>query len=244
MKNNIFYGTLIYLAVVSCSGGGGEDTTTTPPTTPTPPPTTVVPNTAPSVPGLVSPTLAQLCISNTVVFGWNVSVDAESNPIVYQLQIATDNVFTQNVITKEISTPTHTETLEKGKAYYWRVKATDSKGAASAYSTVYSFFTEGTALTNHAPFLPQLVAPIANAIITGTTTTLKWTGSDADVNDVLTYDVYLGTTATPTTKVVDNKTATTYDATLLPATIYYWKVVVRDAKGAETQGQVWSFRTN
>lgn len=241
MKNNIFYGTLIYLTVVSCSGGGGEETTPTP-VTPKPP--VEAQNTAPSIPGLVSPTLAQLCISNTVVFGWNVSVDAESNPIVYQLQIAPDNLFTQNVITKEISTPTHTETLVKGKAYYWRVKATDSKGAASAYSSIFSFYTEGTAVTNHSPFLPQLVAPLADAIIAVTTTTLKWTGSDVDVNDVLTYDVYLGTTASPTIKVVDNKTTTTYDATLLPATIYYWKVVVKDGKGGETQGQIWSFRTN
>lgn len=241
MKNNIFYGTLIYLTVVSCSGGGGEETTPTP-VTPKPP--VEAQNTAPSVPGLVSPTLAQLCISNTVVFGWNVSVDAESNPIVYQLQMAPDNLFTQNVITKEISTPTHTETLEKGKAYYWRVKATDSKGAASSYSTIFSFYTEGTAVTNHAPFLPQLVAPLANAVIAGTTTTLKWTGSDVDVNNVLSYNVFLGTTAEPTIKVVDNKTTTTHDATLLPATIYYWKVVVKDGKGGETQGQVWSFRTN
>lgn len=243
MKNNILYVIFIYLIVVSCSGGGDEPTPTPTPN-PTPNPTPEAQNTAPSVPGLVSPTPAQLCISNTVVFGWNVSVDAESNnPIVYQLQIATDNLFTQNVITKEISTPTHTELLVKGKAYYWRVKATDSKGAASAYSTVSSFFTEGTAVTNHAPFLPQLVAPVANAIITLTTTTLKWTGSDID-NDVLSYDVYLGTTSSPSTKVVDNKTTTSYDATLQATTIYYWKVVVKDAKGGETQGQVWSFRTN
>jgi uncharacterized protein (DUF427 family) len=230
MKKNILFCMMFNFLLLSC-GGGSE-------------PVLEPQNLAPSIPSLVSPTLAKLCISNSINFEWTASTDAENNPIVYQLQIATDNLFTQNLITKEISTPTHTETLEKGKAYYWRVKATDSKGAASAYSTVYSFFTEGTALTNHAPFLPQLVAPVANAIITGTTTTLKWTGSDVDGNDVLTYDVYLGTTATPTTKVVDNKTSISYDATLLPATIYYWKVVVRDAKGAETQGQVWSFRTN
>lgn len=240
MKNNIFYGTLIYLVLVSCSGGSGEETTPNP-VTPKPP---EVQNTAPSAPSLASPDPAKLCISNIVVFGWNVSVDSESNPIVYQLQIATDNLFTQNVITKEISTPTHTETLVKGKAYYWRVKATDSKGAASAYSTIYSFYTEGTAVTNHAPFLPQLVAPVANAIITGTTTTLKWSGSDVDADDILSYDVYLGTTSSPSTKVFDNKTTTSYDATLQATTIYYWKVVVKDAKGGETQGQVWSFRTN
>ena len=230
MKRNILYYIVFNFLLLSC-GGGNE-------------PVLEPKNLAPSIPSLVSPTLAKLCISNSINFEWTASTDAENNPILYQLQIATDNLFTQIVNTAEVSAPTHTVTLEKGKAYYWRVKATDSKGAASAYSTVYSLFTEGTAVTNHAPFLPQLVAPVANSIITGTTTTLKWTGSDVDVNDVLTYDVYLGTTATPTTKVVDNKTVTSYDATLLPATIYYWKVVVRDAKGAETQGQVWSFRTN
>ncbi len=225
------------LALISCGGGGGSDPTPTPPT---PEPQ----NTAPTVPALVAPTNNKLCISNSVSFEWSTSIDAEKNPIVYQLQIATDNQFAQVVSSTEVSNPIQTMTLDKGKAYYWRVKATDSKNASSAYSSIYSFYTEGLAISNHAPFLPQLVTPINGATITGNTTTLKWTASDVDVNDVLSFDVYIGTEANPATKIIDNKTATSFEANLEAAKIYYWKVVVRDNKGGETNGQIWSFRTN
>jgi hypothetical protein len=65
-----------------------------------------------------------------------------------------------------------------------------------------------------------------------------------DATDALSFDVYLGTDANPTTKIVENKTSTSVDATLLASKIYYWKVVVRDNKGGETMGQIWSFKTN
>jgi hypothetical protein len=231
MKKNILYGVLFNFLLLSCSGGGDE-------------PVIEPQNAAPSIPNLISPSLAKLCINNTVSFEWSISKDAEKHPIVYQLQIATDNQFTQIVNTSEVSNPTQTVTLDKGKAYYWRVKATDSKGASSAYSSTYSFYTEGTAIANHVPFAPQLVSPTNNSLITGTATTLKWSGSDVDATDTLSFDVYLGTDANPTTKIVENKTSTSVDATLLASKIYYWKVVVRDNKGGETMGQIWSFKAN
>jgi hypothetical protein len=236
MKNKILYSIIISLGLISCGGGGGSDPTSTP----TPEPQ----NTAPTVPSLVVPVSNKLCISNIVSFEWSVSTDAEKNPIVYQLQIATDNLFTQIVSTTDVSNPVQTITLDKGKAYYWRVKATDSKNASSAYSSTNSFYTEGVAVSNHAPFIPQLVSPTNDATITGTTTTLKWSASDVDVNDALTFDVYLGIETNPTTKIVDNKTSTSFEANLQATKIYYWKVVVRDNKGGETNGQIWSFRSN
>ncbi len=224
MKNFILYSLIISLVLVSCSS---EPV-----------------NTAPTIPDLISPSNNQLCISNSINFQWSVATDAEKNPIIYQLQIAGDNQFTQIVSSTDISTSSQTMTLEKGKAYYWRVKATDDKKASSAYSSTFSFYTEGIAVINHAPFLPQLVSPTNNSTISGTSTTLKWTASDVDTNDVLSFDVFLGTIENPTTKIVDNKTSTSFEATLQPNTKYYWKVVVKDNKGGVTSGQIWSFRTN
>lgn len=225
----------IALLLISC-GGGGSDAPT-----PTPEPA----NTAPSVPTLVAPTNSLLCINNVVTFEWNASTDAENNPIVYQLQIATDNQFSQIVSTTDVSSRTQSVTLDKGKAYYWRVKATDGKNASSAYSVTFSFYTEGAAIANHLPFLPELIQPETNTTVTGTAAILKWFASDADVTDVLTYDVYFGTTNPPTVKVSENRTTPTFEATSLQAvTQYYWRVVVKDNKGGATNGQVWNFRTN
>jgi hypothetical protein len=238
MNHRILYSIFLSLILISCGGGGDEPT-------PIPPTTTPVTNTAPTVPTLTSPKDIELCINNTIVFKWSISTDAEGNAIVYQLQIAEDKEFTKGVISKESPNAETSHKLDKGKAYYWRVKATDSNNAASTYSSTFSFYTEGVTLTNHLPFIPQLVAPQSNSTIAGLTTTLSWTGSDVDTDDVLTYDVYLSTKTTSTTKVVDNKTTNTYIATSLqPTTVYYWRVVVKDGKGGATEGQVWSFKTN
>ncbi|OYX81614.1 MAG: hypothetical protein B7Y83_17050 [Flavobacteriales bacterium 32-34-25] len=90
-----------------------------------------------------------------------------------------------------------------------------------------------------------MVQPELNSFVNTTTVTLKWTASDVDTSDVLVYDVYFGTTAIPTIKVASNSTSTSWtSSTLQAATNYYWKVVVKDNKGGETIGQIWSFKTN
>lgn len=231
MKQYIYSGIASFL-LLSCSGS--DDATSNP-----------AKNTAPTVPTLTMPTNNKLCIDNTVSLEWNASTDAENNPITYQLQIATDNQFTQIVKTSESAQPVQTATLSKGIAYYWRVKATDSNNASSNYSSTYSFYTEAVAVTNHLPFMPQLVLPEFNTSINGSTTTLSWTASDVDTNDALSYDVYLGTVNPPTTKVGTAITATFLNTTALQSsTNYYWKVVVKDNKGGETIGQIWNFKTN
>ncbi len=228
----IIYSVFVGFLLFSCSG---NDSSSTPETS----------NTAPSVPTLTAPTNNKLCIDNVVSFEWNASTDAENNPIIYQIQIATDNQFTQIIKTAEGSSIGQTTTLNKGTAYYWRVKATDSKNSSSNYSSTYSFYTEAEAVANHLPFLPQLVQPETNSFINTTTATLKWTASDVDTNDILVFDVYFGTTNPPTAKVGSNLASTSLNTnTLQPATNYYWKVVVKDNKGGETTGQVWNFKTN
>ena len=223
------YITLVSTLLYACGGGGG--------TTPTPTPV----NTAPTVPTLTNPTNNQLCINNTVVFEWNASTDKEGDAITYQLQVATDNQFTAIAHSTTASTPTTTITLDKGTAYYWRVKATDSKQAASAYSSVFKFYTEGIGAVNHVPFAPELVSPAMNAAVTTSPVDLQWTATDVDTSDTLTYDVYAGTVNPPTTKVAAAITTTTFSYTPTVQATNYWYVIVKDNHGGQTQGQVWSF---
>lgn len=228
----IRYITLMSSLFISCGGGGNE-------------PIAEPQNTAPSIPSLVAPTNSKLCINNSVTFEWAASTDTEKNPIIYQIQVASDNLFNQIVKTSEGSALSQTFDLEKGKAYYWRVKATDSKNAGSKYSATYSFYTEGVALSNYVPFSPQLVRPVLNSTITSTTATLEWTASDADATDVLSYDVYCGIDNPPTLKVGNSISTKSLNVTsLIPTKNYYWKVVVKDNKGGETSGQIWEFKTN
>lgn len=228
---------LIYLSIVllllSCGGGGSD--------TPTPPPAE---NKAPSVPSLVYPTNNLLCINNTLDFSWNGSVDPEGDNISYEILIAKDTQFTQGVQTQSTAALSKTISLEKGVAYYWKIRAIDNKNKASEYTSVWSFYTEGIGVINHLPFTAGIVKPTLNSTISGTTVTLEWTATDVDTADILTYDIYFGTSTTPP-NIILNHTSKSYTKTDLNAnTIYYWRIDVKDNKGGKSTGQVWSFKTS
>jgi hypothetical protein len=231
MRNLIFIAALS-AGLWSCGGGGGE--------TPTPTPA----NTASTVPTLASPVNNFLCIDNMVNFQWNASTDSPGDAITYQIQVAKDNLFSQIVHTVTSTTTSKSISLEKGIAYYWRVKATDNKSASSKYSATFNFYTEGIGVTNYLPFSPVLVSPALNSTQTGTSVTLQWTASDVDTTDTLTYDVYFGTANLPTVVTTSNQSASTLTKTVLASTTYYWKVTVKDSQGGQTIGQVWSFTTD
>jgi len=234
MKNFIYF-SIISLLFAACGSGGGDDSE---------PVTPPVANAAPSVPVLVTPADNKLCLDNTVAFQWSESTDPQKDAIVYQIQVAKDNAFTQIINTLDNSSVAATLSLEKNTAYYWRVKATDSKGLASAYTATSKFYTAGTAVVNHLPFAPELVQPLINAALSTAKVSLVWRASDVDVTDVLTYDVYFGTANPPTVKVAENSNTVSFEVPVEPTKQYFWKVVVKDNKGGETIGQIWKFKTN
>ncbi len=215
----------------SC-GGGGDDS----------PPASEENKAPEKVETLTYPTNNLLCIDNTLDFQWGASSDPNGDEITYTLEIATEGDFS-DAETHSATTATTTVTLEKGKAYHWRVQAKDSKGLTSDYSSVYQFYTEGIGEINHLPFSPELIAPVNDSNTSDASIDLKWNASDVD-DDTLTYDVYFDTVNPPLTKVGDNQSEKQKNVALSAATTYYWQVVVKDGNGGESIGQVWSFITN
>lgn len=201
-------------------------------------------NSAPSKPTLSAPTNNLLCINNMVSFQWNASTDPEGNSISYQIEIAKDNQFSQIVETITAAVTNQSFLLEKGVAYYWRVKAIDSNNKSSDFSSIFQFYTEGIGVSNHSPFTASIESPQLNAFVQGATTVLEWNASDVDSNDILSYDVYFGTVNPPIIKVSSNQSLKTYTQNISAATNYYWRVDVKDNKGGVTKGQVWNFKTN
>jgi len=72
---------------------------------------------------------------------------------------------------------------------------------------------------------------------------LAWSGGDPDSPDTVTYDVYFGTSSTPSVVSMDQSSAVHDPGTLADNTLYYWRIVARDNHGLETEGPVWSFDT-
>jgi subtilisin len=96
---------------------------------------------------------------------------------------------------------------------------------------------------NNPPYTPSSPSPSNGATNAAPTVALEWTGGDPD-GDAVTYDVYFGTTVSPSTVICDDVSATDCDpaGTLANNTTYYWKVVASD--GSKTaESSVWSFTT-
>ncbi|TKJ44228.1 hypothetical protein CEE36_00350 [candidate division TA06 bacterium B3_TA06] len=95
---------------------------------------------------------------------------------------------------------------------------------------------------NQPPSAPGNPSPANGATDQPLDVNLSWTGGDPD-GDPVTYDVYFGTSSSPSL-VASDRTTTNYDpGSLEYNTTYYWKIVAKDDKGATTTGDVWQFTT-
>lgn len=237
MKNIIKKNSLLaVLAIVvfACSGSDDSSGDGAPPT----------PNEGPSSSQLVYPSANLLCIDNTITFEWTAATDPESNPVSYDLIIARNSNLTTEIVEQvTVSGTMRTITLEREVAYYWRVTPKDNQGALGTPSPTYAFYTQGTGVSNYAPFAAVLNAPAIGVAVNAGTTTLDWTGSDVDTGDTLTYDLYFGDASDPTLSQSDISDST-FDVTTVGATTYYWRVDTKDNNGVKTIGQEWTFSTN
>ncbi|UCH72483.1 MAG: hypothetical protein JSW62_02745, partial [Thermoplasmatales archaeon] len=128
--------------------------------------------------------------------------------------------------------------LEYGKTYYWRIISRDNHGAVTM-GYLWQFTTEEK--VNNPPFVPT--NPDPHSYTTGLDVVLQWTGGDPDPGDILTYDVFFGTT-NPPPKVAGNQTASQYTPQHMEhGKTYYWRIISRDNHGAVTTGYLWQFTT-
>ncbi len=96
---------------------------------------------------------------------------------------------------------------------------------------------------NDDPNIPTLLLPQDDATSVLIDTDIRWIGGDPNPDDSVAYDVYFGTTTSPS-KVSDNQSSTNYSPpTLEYETTYYWQIVSWDDQGASTEGSLWSFTT-
>ncbi|MCX7846204.1 MAG: hypothetical protein N2312_06280, partial [Dictyoglomaceae bacterium] len=133
--------------------------------------------------------------------------------------------------------------LNYNTTYYWKITAEDGKGGVKE-GPIWRFTTQQQGQLNNPPYQPSNPNPPDGAQnVPATTPILSWQCSDPD-NDPLIYDVYLGTNPNNLSKIKSNHPTTSYQLSKLNLnTTYYWQIVVRDNKGAQTQGPIWSFKT-
>lgn len=144
---------------------------------------------------------------------------------------------TPPLVATAVTANAYTATIQKGGTYYWGVVTVDNHNVESE-SALFSF------QVNSKPGAPGTPAPALNATAVSCNPALSWVATDPEGDD-LTYDLYLGTSATPTTVAATGLTAASFtvSATLVANTDYYWKVVAHDPFGGSSESPVWKFTT-
>lgn len=202
-------------------------------------------NTAPAVPT----GLAVVAGKDDLQISWteNSEIDMKGNVGTYDVTVATNSGFTTGVLQYRTGATTLSiNGLSTGTPYWVRVRATDNgtPPLSSAYSSAV------TATTGQFPATPlsdgnvPASSPVATA--TGGFGYIHTSWTPIANNDIVTYEVHLGTTTsfTPSgstkvgevsgsTLVIENTAA---GAALAYSTNYYVKIIAKDRDGAAAAG--------
>ncbi len=169
---------------------------------------------------------------STVVFEWEASEIAES------YSIFVTNLVDGSTIEDETTEDKIGIVLNRATPYSWYVIS--KRGTVIAESETWKFYNSGPGVETYAPFPATINSPDMAASVNAGNVTLRWTGSDVD-NDIASYDVYLGTNNNPDIHASD-VTASELNVSVTSGTIYYWKIITKDATGNTSESGVFQFR--
>jgi len=207
-------------------------------------------NQAPYIPNNPSPSDGALGVSINVDLSWDGGDPDSGDDVYYEIYFGTDPSpsFVERVGPYSATQTTITYdpgTLSYNAHYYWKINAEDGNGA-TAYGSVWDFFTEEL---NQAPYIPSNPSPREGTTGASINVDLSWDGGDPNSGDSVYYDVYFGTTTTPPYfgtigPYPATQTTITYDLGALSYnTHYYWKITAEDDNSASAEGPIWDFTT-
>jgi outer membrane protein assembly factor BamB len=193
----------------------------------------------PNTPSNPTPYNGQTNVATNIMLAWT-GGGANGDTITYSIYFGTTSTpsFVQSNLT---STSYNPGILSYDTTYYWQIVATDENNGSSSSDPIWSFTTQNQPVNPPNP--PSNPSPSNGQTNISITPTLSWTGGGPN-GDTITYDVYFGTSPTPSL-TQSNLTSTSYNpGTLSYDTTYYWQIVADDANtGLTVNGPVWSFTT-
>ena len=183
---------------------------------------------APATPQNPRPSTGSLDVSIPLVVRVDETSDPDGDKVLYDLYFGTDK-SSLPLVSSNSETPSYTPPasgLRGHTWYYWRVVAKDSKGASS--SLLDSFRT-----ANRFPTSVTLLSPDDNGL-SSDPVELKWSSIDELDGDVVSYQVYFGTSLGGLSEKGSVQTDTTYRLTtadLDGSNEFYWRVEATDGEG-------------
>ena len=170
---------------------------------------------------------------STVYFEWR--ANGADNYI-----ITIENLSTGNVIQRETNEDIIPITIQRATAYKWFVESV--LGSTTEQSDTWQFYNAGPGAQSYAPFPAEIVSPsMAESLPITNIVTLQWTASDVD-DDIAGFDVYFGTNETASDVHASNINTTEATVSVVSGTIYYWKIITKDALGNTSDSGVFQFR--
>lgn len=136
--------------------------------------------------------------------------------------------------------------LEKGTPYSWFVTSKNDEVNETATSEIWHFYNAG-AITSYAPFPAEIISPKSGQTVIkdlNNEIELEWQGSDLD-DDITEYEIYFSTVSPPTAIIATNaSSSTTEKVSVSSNTVYYWKVITKDAEGHSSDSGIYQFKVN
>lgn len=180
--------------------------------------------------------------NSLVNFTWQSSSDTDS----YDLIIVNQET---NISQTEsgISTTSKELSLTKQVSYSWRVVYRSNDSSVITSSDTWQFYLPGNGEENHVPFPATIVSPrLGSTITSSNTVVLVWEGNDPDINDVLTYTVYIDSIdglQDQTNSDYIGISDSTVDVNVESGMTYYWRIKTSDGVSSSFT-QVYSFRVD
>jgi hypothetical protein len=169
-----------------------------------------------------------------VTFSWAAGSHSDSYNLIIT-DLSNDSTF----LAENTNATSTTWALKQGTPYSWYLVSLSNSTPDTTHSATWKFYVAGQAQTDFAPFPATLVSPIYGAAVSAGTVTLSWNGS-AVGNNITGYDVYMGTTSSPS--VYQSGITTTHlNITIASGKTYYWQVVTHDSNNNSSTSQVGKF---
>lgn len=242
MKMKAILGMVMLILALGC----GKSNSPVPEPGPTAPPIVIPPaNGTTTKATLLAPAKNEVCYAGVVLsstasqvtFKWAAGQSVES----YTIEVK--NLNTGNYFVQPQLTTNQTEmVLERNTPYSWSIETKSKNNNGEIFeSEVWKFFNAGEGVTRYAPYPAEPVFPAKKQSVplSAGKVTLSWNADDPDW-DLVSYDVYLGTTTSPVL-LLSKYTSNTYRVTVGSGSKYYWKIVSRDSYGNTSESDIFEF---
>jgi len=174
---------------------------------------------------------------STVLFEWEEGLYTDRYELILR-NLETNEISSHLVDNTEIPI-----VLKRGIPYEWYIISTSNSVFETAQSSLWRFYNAAEAIKSYAPFPAEIISPFMSETISTTSNeiTLDWNGNDVD-DDIVSYDVYLGTSSTPDIIQNDHTESILNNVPISSSTIYYWKIITRDSRGNTSDSGVYQFK--